>query len=314
MGAEHQHPPLGGQVPEGRAEHSIQVLGLLLFQQPLAVGRVGHQLAVFAVPVEFSRVCHFKTDAVLHTGQLRVVPRQLHSGGVNIAAPDVIMAVEFLIHGLVTGLQPQLGVHVFPLLSGKAAVQARRPVLGDKGCLDGDGAAAAEGVAEGILSPVTGEGHQRCRQRFPQGRTHVFSPVAPLVKALARGVQIQGRYILDDGKLDLIPAAGFRQGLHAVLLPQPLSGRLFHDGLTGGDRVELRVQGIALYREFAVPGDIVLPGQGVDPLKQRLEITGREGAKLHQHPCAAAEVDVQPGNVSQSPFTVDPAVFRLDIF
>ncbi len=78
--------------------------------------------------------------------------------------------------------------------------------------------------------------------------------------------------------------------------------------------MELGVQGIALYRELAVPWDIILPRQGVDPLKQRLEITGREGAKLHQHPCAAAEVDVQSGNVSQSSFTVDPAVFRPDIF
>ena len=224
------------------------------------------------------------------------------------------MAVEFLIHGLVTGLQPQLGVHVFPPLGGEAAVQAGGPVFGDEGCLNGNGAAAAEGIAEGILSPVTGEGHQRCRQRFPQRGAHVLGPVAPLVQPLAGGVQIQGRYILDDGKLDLIPAAGLRQGLHAVLLPQPLSGRLFHDGLAGGDRMKLRVQGIALYWEFAVPWDIVLPGQGVDPLKQCLKITGREGAKLHQHPRTAAEVDVQPGNVSQSSFTVDSAVFRPDIF
>ena len=264
--------------------------------------------------MEFSGIRHFKTDAVLHACQLRVVLRQLHGGGIDIAAPDVIMAVELLVHGLVSGFQPQLGVHVFPPLGGEAAVQAGGPVFGDEGCLNGNGAAAAEGVAEGILSPVTGEGHQRCRQRFPQRGAHVLGPVAPLVQPLAGGIQIQRGHILDDGELDLIPAAGFRQGLQTVFLPQPLGGGLFHNGLAGGNGVELGVQGVALHREFAVPGDVILPGQGIDPLEQGLKVPGGEGTQLHQHPGTAAEVDIQPGDVSQGAVAVHPAVFRPDIF
>ena len=128
------------------------------------------------------------------------------------------MAVEFLVHGLVPGLQPQLGVHVFPLLSGEAAVQSWRPVLGDERRLNGNGAAAAEGVAERVLAPVAGKRHQRRRQRLPQGGAHVPRPVATLVKPLTGGVQIQRRHILDNGKLNLIPAAGLRQGLQTVFL------------------------------------------------------------------------------------------------
>ncbi len=73
------------------------------------------------------------------------------------------------------------------------------------------------------------------------------------------------------------------------------------------------VQGVALHRELAVPGDIVLPGQGPDALKQLVEGGGGEGAQLHQHPGAAAEVDIQAGDVRRRALAVDAAVFRPDI-
>ena len=313
MGGEHQHPPLGGQGPDGPAEHPVQLLGLFLLQQPLAVGRVGHQLAVLAVPVELARIRYLEPDAVLHPGQLRVVPRQLHGLGVDVAAPDVVAAVEFLIHGLVGGVQPQLGVHALPLLGGKAPVQAGGPVFGDEGRLDGDGAAAAEGVAEGVPAPVAGQRHQRRRQCLPQGGTHVLGPVAPLVQTLAGGVQIQRGHVLDNGELNLVPAARLRQRLAAVGGAQPLGGGLFYDGLAGGHGVQRGVQGVALDGELAVPGDELLPGQRQHALEQRLEIPGGKAAQLHQHPGAAAQIDVETGDVSHGAFTVDTAVFRPDV-
>ena len=78
--------------------------------------------------------------------------------------------------------------------------------------------------------------------------------------------------------------------------------------------MKLGVQGVAFHRELAVPGDVILPGQGIDPLEQGLEVPGGEGTQLHQHPGTAAEVDIQPGDVSQGAVAVDPAVFRPDIF
>ena len=64
----------------------------------------------------------FKADQVIHLGQLGVVPGQLHRLGVQVAAPDLIVAVKFLVHGLVCGLKPQLFVHTGPLLGGEGAV------------------------------------------------------------------------------------------------------------------------------------------------------------------------------------------------
>ena len=77
--------------------------------------------------------------------------------------------------------------------------------------------------------------------------------------------------------------------------------------------MERGIQGVALHRELAVPGDEVLPGQGQHALEQGFKILGGEAAQLHQHPGAAAQIDVQPGDVSHGPFTVDPAVLRPDV-
>src|SRR5699024_10999821 len=149
--------------------------------------------------------------------------------------PDVVLTVEFFIHGLFGRVQPQLGGEALPLLGGEPPVQAGGPVLGDQRRLDGDGAAAAEGVAERIPPPVAGQQHQGGGQRLPQGGAVVVGPVAPLVEAVAGGVQVHGGGVLDEGELDLIAVACLRQGLTAVGLPQPGGGGLLHDGLAGGD-------------------------------------------------------------------------------
>ena len=77
--------------------------------------------------------------------------------------------------------------------------------------------------------------------------------------------------------------------------------------------MELGIERIAFHGELTVAGDEIFPRQGVHPLKERLKITGREGAKLHQHPCAAAEADIQPGDIRQRAVAVYPAVFRPDV-
>ncbi|CAN4006667.1 Magnesium transporter MgtE intracellular domain-containing protein, partial [Dysosmobacter welbionis] len=87
-GGEHQHAPARRQCPGSFAEGAVQGLRLSLFQQPLTVGRIGHQLAVVAVPVELSGIRHLEAHAVVHPRQLRVVAAQLHRTGVDVPAPD----------------------------------------------------------------------------------------------------------------------------------------------------------------------------------------------------------------------------------
>ena len=82
-------------------------------------------------------------------------------------------------------LVPGFGLCIFPnvfrqpgiFLRGKVAIQARRPVLGDQRRLDGDRAAAAEGIPHEILAPVLGQHHHGCRQSLPQGRIVANCPI-----------------------------------------------------------------------------------------------------------------------------------------
>ena len=236
-----------------------------------------------------------------------------HRLGIHIAAPDVVAAVEFLVPRLVLGPLPAVAGHKAPLLRVEGPVQARRPVPGNQRRLDGDGAAAAEGVAEGIPSPIAGELHQRRRQRLPQGRLHAHGTVTPLEQALAAGVQRQQHLILEDGEAYLILGAGLRKLLQMVRGLHPLHHGLLDDALAGGHGVELGGDRVPLYREGRVTGQIVLPRHGAGALKQLLEAAGREVRQHQHHPRAAAQVDVQPCAVLQRAPAQNAAVLRLHV-
>ena len=133
------------------------------------------------------------------------------------------------------------------------------------------------------------------------------------MQRLAGGVQVQRGHILDQGELDLIPAGGLRQGLQPIDLAQAPGHGLFHNGLAGGNGVEGGLEGVALDGEFPVPGDEVLPGQSPGALKEGVKIPGGEGAQLQKHPLAAAQVQVQTGDVRLRAPAADPAVFRPDL-
>ena len=313
MAGEHQHPPLLRDIPVDLAEGAVQRLRLLLLQEPLAVGRVGHHLAVLPGAAELCHIGLLETDAVLHAGLPGVVPGNGDGLRVDIAAPDVVLPVKLPILRLLRRVHPDGGGNRFPLLGVKAPVQARGPVLGDESGLDGDGAAAAEGVPEGVLAPVAAEGHHGRGQGLPQGRLHAHCPVAPLVESRPRGVQVQGQLVAVEGKLDLILLPGLRQGLQAVFLPQAGGRRLFDHGLAGGDGVELGAEAVALYRELAVPGDIVLPGHRLHTLEELLKGPHRVPSHQEQHPLAAAQVEVQPGQLPQVPLAQHPAGLRPDL-
>ena len=88
------------------------------------------------------------------------------------------------------------GVQPAPLLGVEGTLQPGRTVPGDQRRLDGDGPGAAEGVPEGVLPTVAAEDHHGRRQGLPQGCLHPDRPVAPLMQAGARGIQVQGTLVL----------------------------------------------------------------------------------------------------------------------
>ena len=312
MGGEQKQLPPVGELGPGLAEGAIEVLGLPPLHDALAVGRVGDDAAILPAPVEGTGVVHVKAHHIVHLGQLGVVPGQLHRLGVDVSAPDLVVPVKLLVHGLVGGAEPQLLVHKGPLLGGEGAAESGGPVLGDEGGLDGDGAAAAEGVAQGVPALVPGQQHHGGGQSLPQRGSHALGPVATLMQPRSAGIQHQGGLILHDGKLDLIEGPRLGQGVHTVFAPQPGGHRLLDDGLAGGHRVQCGVQAVSLHRELPLAGDEPLPGQGAGALEEGVKVLGVEAAQHQQHPLSGAQVQVQPGDVPGGAGTQHPAVLRLD--
>ena len=132
VAGQHQRPPSGGEGAPRLAEGAVQRLRLLPLQQPLAVGRVGDQLAVGAVTVEAGGIRHLEADAVVHAGLAGVVTGDVDGPGVDVAAPYIIVAVELPVLGLVRRVQPALRGQEGPLLGIEPAVQAGGAVFGDE--------------------------------------------------------------------------------------------------------------------------------------------------------------------------------------
>ena len=189
--------------------------------------------------MELGRVGHLEADAVVHAGLAGVVPGNGHGAGVNVAAPDIVLPVELPVLGLICRVHPRLGGQERPVLGVEPPVKTGGAVFCDERRLDGDGTAAAEGIAERVAAPVAAEGHQCRRQRLPQGRLHAYGAVAPLVQPLAAGIQTDGHLILEHGKAYLVFCPCLRELLHAVVGLQTLHHGLFDDALTGGHGVQL---------------------------------------------------------------------------
>ena len=149
--------------------------------------------------------------------------------------------------------------------------------------------------------------HHRRRQGLPQGGLHPHRPVPPLVEPGAGGVQVQCALVPEEGELELVEGAVLREALQSIGPAQAVRRRLFDGLLTVGHGVELTVQGVALHREAAVLRDEVLPGHGGGELEEGLEAPGGTGGKLDEHPLAAPQADVQPGDVRLRAGAEDPS-------
>ena len=100
---------------------------------------------------------------------------------------------------------------------------------------------------------------------------------------------------------------------HAVVSGHAVHHRLLDDALTGGDGVELGVDGVALHGEGSVQGQVFLPGHGLRALEQLLEAAGGELGQHGDDPRAAAQVHIEPGAVRPSAPAENAAVFRMNI-
>ena len=83
----------------GRAEGGVERLGLALFHQALAVGRVRDDDAALGRAVKFPRVGDGERDAVVHTGAAGIVARHGDGAGVDVGGEEVIVAGIFAAAG-----------------------------------------------------------------------------------------------------------------------------------------------------------------------------------------------------------------------
>ena len=263
--------------------------------------------------MEARGVVDLELDDVVDLGELGVVARELDGVGVNVAAPDLVLAVELVVHRLVGCIEPEHFVERGPMLRGKAAVEARRAVARDERGFDGDGAAAAEGVTERVAAIVVRELDHRGGECFLERGGHAVGAVAALVKALARGVEPDGHFVLHDGKAHLIAPPRFGELRDAVGRAQAVDDRLFDDRLAGGHGVERRVDGVAHHGELPLAGDPVLPVHRAHALKERFKIRRAELVQNQNDARTAAQIDVEPRDVARLAAAEDAAVLNAHV-
>ena len=138
-------------------------------------------------------------------------------------------------------------------------------------------------------------------------------PVAPLVEALAGGVEKDLAEVLHDGEMNLVDGTGLRQPAKAVLCAQAVHRRLLHDRLAVRHRVELTVQTVALDGEGALLRHEVLEGDALDALVQLLKGAGLKGGQQDHDPLAGAEAEVGPGHVGEGAVKKNAAVLGADV-
>ena len=222
-------------------QRGVEPLGALLFQHPLAVGRVADENAGLGGQIHFGGVAVGKAEDVADPRFPGVGHGEGDAFGVVVRAENLVFSMEFLRLRFFPNRVPDAAVIPGKGLRREPAAAAGGGVPGDQRRLDGNGAGAAEGVPQKFPSPVAGQLNHGGGQGLPQGRVVAHGAVAPLVKAGAGGVQIQLRPVVHDGELQLVLCPGLREPADAVFLPQTPGGGLFHDGLTVRDAHKLAV-------------------------------------------------------------------------
>lgn len=127
------------------AERAHELDRGLLFEQALAVGRVGAERAVLRFAGEISCVGHGEVNVLFHPGAAGVLACESDGARVNVGGEDVIVAGIFAAAGKIPLRLPYAARQAAPRFGGKLAVQPRRAVERRERGFNGDRAAAAEG-------------------------------------------------------------------------------------------------------------------------------------------------------------------------
>ena len=155
------------QVPPQRG---VEPLGALLFQHPLAVGRVADENAGLGGQVHFGGVAVGEADDVAYPRLPGVGHGKRDALGVVVRAEDLVFSMEFLRFCFFPNLVPDFPVAPCECFRRKPAAAAGGGVPGDQRRFNGDGAGAAEGVPQKFPSPVAGQLNHGGGQGLPQAQ------------------------------------------------------------------------------------------------------------------------------------------------
>ena len=212
-----------------------------------------------------------------------------------------------------SGLLPEGGIEKGPVLRRKAAVKPGGAVQRGERRLNGDGSAAAEGIAEVALPAIAGELYHGGGQRLAQGGLGMSRTVAALVQRGAGGVKVERGLILPNRETDLVLCTAFGKMLQMVTGLQAFHDGFFDDALTVRDREQRGIQTVAGNGEGRVPGQDILPRKGAGAFKERVKGHGGKRPDFHQHALAAAQGEVYRGTVGETADEKHTSVLGADL-
>ena len=136
--------------------------------------------------------------------------------------------------------------------------------------------------------------------------------VAPLVQAVARGVEAERDPVLHDGELHLITGGALQEPVQPVDALQALHDGLFDDLLAVRHGKQPGIEAVALDGEGPVLRDDALPRQRARALEQLLKAQRLKAAEIDQHAFADAQVDIGAGDGLRPAGKAHAAVLRGD--
>ncbi len=236
---------------------------------------------------------------MVHPCLSRIFPCGFDDLRVDVVALDVGFDVGcHQVAGLLHRIAPVALRHqVRPPLGQKGTTHARRHVGRKHGSLDGEGAAAAEGIHQDALGLPGRQRNQRTRQGLGDGRLGGEPSISALVQGFSGRVQGKHRLVLHEKHPNRVGLAVLLEPVHMVMRLHPLHNRLFDDGLDirGRKKLALDCRGLC-DPEFCIDGEEVLPGHGLHALEELVVGRGMDTAHLQQNALRGAQKDVCHGD------------------
>ena len=248
-------------------------------------------------------------DVLRHARLTCVLHGQRNLSGIEIEARNAQLATR------IGGLQclrldcSKAGeVKVRPVQEVEIAPSASGKIGSDHGGLNGQCAAAAEGICKRTVGPPYGEQNQRGGQRLFKGRFSHGRAVAAAVQPLSRRIQAEGDDIAQNGDLDAVERAGLGQRRASEPFAHAGADGLFDDALAGGEGVKPALDALAIEVYFRVRGQIILPREGPCALEQGVKVLGAKAGQLDHDPVGRAQQQIAARDVGLAAGHADAAV------